>query len=93
MYKTYYTYIMSSNNNSTLYIGVTGDINKRVIEHKSGNGSVFTSKYHCKKLVYFERFSDISQAISREKELKGWIRAKKEKLIDTINPFRKDLSE
>ena len=92
MYKTYYTYIMSNNNNSTLYIGVTGDINKRVIEHKSGHGSVFTSKYHCNKLVYYESFSDINQAISREKELKGWIRAKKDKLIDTINPSRDDLS-
>lgn len=92
MHKTYYTYIMSSNNNNTLYIGVTGDLNRRVLEHKSGTGSSFTAKYHCHKLVYYECFSDINQAISREKELKGWKREKKEKLIDTLNPERKDLS-
>ena len=93
MYKTYYTYIMSSLNDTTLYIGVTGDLNRRVLEHKSGSGSVFTSKYHCHKLVYFESFSDINQAISREKELKGWVRSKKDKLIDATNPTRRDLSE
>ncbi|MBR4808937.1 MAG: GIY-YIG nuclease family protein [Bacteroidales bacterium] len=93
MYKTYYTYIMSSLNNSTLYIGVTGDLARRVLEHKSGQGSIFTAKYHCHKLVYYECFWDISQAIAREKELKGWIRAKKDKLIDELNPERKDLSE
>ena len=92
MYKTYYTYIMSSNNNSTLYIGVTGNLNRRVSEHKSGGGSFFTAKYNCHKLVYYESFSDINQAISREKELKGWIRLKKDKLIDSINPERRDLS-
>ncbi|MBO4671316.1 MAG: GIY-YIG nuclease family protein [Bacteroidales bacterium] len=91
MYKSYYTYIMSSNNNAVLYIGVTGDLTKRVLEHKSGKGSYFTSKYHCHKLVYYETFSDITQAIAREKEMKGWIRAKKDALIDTINPKRIDL--
>jgi putative endonuclease len=83
---------MSSLNNSTLYIGVTGDLSKRVLEHKSGTGSVFTSKYRCQKLVYYESFSDINQAISREKELKGWTREKKDNLINTINPQRNDLS-
>ena len=93
MYKTYYTYIMSSNNDRTLYIGVTGDLIKRVAEHKSGKGSVFTSKYHCHKLVYFETFSDSNQAIEREKQLKGWTRAKKDSLINTINPARIDLAQ
>ena len=85
MYNTYYTYIMSSSNNSTLYIGVTNDLERRVAEHKSGSGSVFTRKYHCHKLVYFETFSDIDQAIAREKQLKGWKRERKDALIDSVN--------
>ena len=92
MYNTYYTYIMSSRNNSTLYIGVTNDLERRVTEHKSGSGSVFTRKYHCHKLVYFETFSDIDQAIAREKQLKGWKRERKDALIDSVNKERRDLS-
>ena len=92
MYNTYFTYIMSSNNNSTLYIGVTNDLERRVAEHKSGSGSVFTKKYHCHKLVYFESFSDIEQAIAREKQLKGWRRERKDALIDSVNKERRDLS-
>jgi putative endonuclease len=92
MYNTYYTYIMSSSNNSTLYIGVTNDLERRVAEHKSGSGSVFTRKYHCHKLVYFESFSDIDQAIAREKQLKGWKRERKDALIDSVNKERRDLS-
>ncbi len=92
MYNTYFTYIMSSSNNSTLYIGVTNDLERRVAEHKSGSGSVFTKKYHCHKLVYFESFSDIEQAIAREKQLKGWKRERKDALIDSVNKERRDLS-
>ena len=92
MYNTYYTYIMSSCNNSTLYIGVTNDLERRVAEHKSGSGSVFTRKYHCHKLVYFETFSDIDQAIAREKQLKGWKRERKDALINSVNKERQDLS-
>ena len=92
MYNTYYTYIMSSNNNSTLYIGVTNDLERRDAEHKSGSASVFTRKYHCHKLVYFETFSDIEKAIAREKQLKGWKRERKDALIDSVNKERRDLS-
>ena len=91
MLKTYYTYIMSSGNNSTLYIGVTNDIFRRVAEHKQGDVSSFTQRYKCKKLVYYEAFSDINQAIAREKQLKGWVRSKKDALIDSVNPDRYDL--
>ena len=91
MYNKYYIYILSSNNNSTLYIGVTNDLERRVNEHRSGLIPGFTQKYHCHKLVYYEEFSDISQAIDREKQLKHWSRAKKDWLIDTMNPERKDL--
>ena len=83
---------MSSNNNSTLYIGVTNDLIRRVQEHKSGSIPGFSKKYNCKKLVYFESFSDINQAIEREKRLKGWVRNRKDELIDTVNKERNDLA-
>ena len=93
MYNTYYVYMMSSNSNKALYIGVTGDLVRRVQEHKSGNIPGFTQKYCCHKLVYYESYSDINQAIDREKVLKGWKRSRKEALIDSMNPNRQDLSE
>ena len=65
MYNTYYIYIMSNTNNTTLYIGVTNDIERRVKEHKSGTLPGFTQKYNCVKLVYYEKYSDIEQAIER----------------------------
>jgi len=63
MYNTYYVYMMSSNSNKALYIGVTNDLVRRVIEHKNGISGGFTLKYSCHKLVYYESFSDIEQAI------------------------------
>ena len=93
MYNTYYVYMMSSNSNTASYIGVTRALIRRVQEHKSGTTGGFTSKYLCHKLVYFESFSDINQAIYREKVLKGWKRSRKDELIDSINPERKDLFE
>jgi len=93
MYNTYYTYIMSSPNNSTLYIGVTNDIERRVTEHKSGLIPGFSQKYNCCKLVYYEEYSDINQAIEREKKLKKWRREKKEWLIKTLNPDLMDLGK
>ena len=92
MYNTYYIYIMSNTNNTTLYIGVTNDIERRVKEHKSGTLPGFTQKYNCVKLVYYEKYSDIEQAIEREKKLKKWRREKKEWLISTMNPELKDLA-
>ena len=83
---------MSSNNNTTIYVGVTNDLERRVAEHKAGLIPGFTQKYNCKKLVYFESFSDIEQAIAREKQLKGWVRKKKDALIDSMNPNRNDLA-
>ena len=93
MYNTYYIYIMSSPNNSTIYIGVTNDIERRIKEHKSGLIPGFTQKYNCCKLVYYEQYSDINQAIEREKKLKKWRREKKEWLIKTMNPDFKDLGD
>ena len=93
MYKTYYTYMMTNRTNTVLYTGVTNDLARRVQEHKSGLIPGFTQKYNCKKLVYFESFSDIDQAIRREKLLKEYRREKKNQLVESINPNWNDLSE
>ena len=82
---------MSSLNNKTLYIGVTNDLERRVKEHKSGLIPGFTKKYNCIKLVYYEEYSDINEAIDREKQIKGWKRIRKEELIDTANKERNEL--
>ena len=91
MHNTYYTYIISNRNNTVLYIGVTNDLKRRIEEHKTGQIPGFTRKYNCHKLVHYEIFSDINQAIEREKVLKGWTRKKKDELIDCDNPDRDDL--
>ena len=92
MNKQYYIYFMMSNNYGALYIGVTNDLERRVTEHKSGLIPGFTQKYCCTNLVYFEVYSDVNEALAREKQLKKWTRAKKETLIKTMNPYYKDLS-
>lgn len=91
MSKTYYTYILASKKNGTLYIGVTNDLIRRVREHKGYLIPGFTSKYKVGKLIYFEEFPDAYQAISREKQLKGWRRSKKIDLITKLNPSWLDL--
>ncbi len=88
----YYAYIMASPSR-TLYIGVTNDIERRVRQHKNGTFGGFTSHYRCYRLVWFQRFSWIDLAIAREKELKGWLRARKIALIEQENPTWIDLSE
>ena len=92
MHNTYYVYIMSNTSNTTIYIGVTNNIERRVTEHKLGLIPGFTQKYNCTKLVYYETYSDINQAIEREKKLKKWRRGKKDWLISTLNPDKNDLS-
>jgi len=89
--KTYFVYIMT-NRSKTLYTGVAGDLIRRVREHKLGIGSRFTAKYKLDRLVYFERFQDVHNAIEREKEIKGWLRIKKIALIVSVNPAWRDLS-
>ena len=91
--KTYWVYMMQSANGKALYTGVTNNLDRRVREHKEGSGSVFTAKYKCYKLVYYEDSGLIDQAIVREKEIKKLSRAEKERLIDMLNPERKDLFE
>jgi putative endonuclease len=87
-----FVYILGSDT-GTLYIGVTNSLGKRVLQHKSGSGSKFTAKYDCHRLLYYEMFVDIRNAISREKALKGITRAKKLALIRTMNPEFRDLGE
>ena len=76
-----------------LYVGVTNDLHKRVFQHKSKLIPGFTQKYNLYKLVYFEQFGDIRAAITREKQIKGWLRSKKVALIVTENPQWRDLAE
>lgn len=93
MDKSYYVYITASKKNGTLYIGVTNDLLRRMYEHKHNMVDGFTKKYKVHMLVYFEETNDVSAAILREKELKGWRRIKKLNLIENINYEWKDLSE
>ncbi|MBQ7245208.1 MAG: GIY-YIG nuclease family protein [Alphaproteobacteria bacterium] len=88
----YYVYIMASNPNGTLYIGVTNDIARRVFEHKTNeNKKSFVARYKVYKLVYVESYNDVSFAIDREKQLKRWTRNKKKDLIESLNPDWEDL--
>jgi len=88
----YCVYIMSSLSR-TLYAGVTNDLERRVGEHKEGKPGSFTARYNVNRLVYFEEFSDINQAIAREKEIKSMTRRQKMKLVESINPEWRDLSQ
>jgi len=91
MNKSFYVYIMT-NKSRTLYIGVTSDLKKRVYEHKHKLIKGFTKRYNIAYLVYFEETADCFSALKREKQLKGWLRQKKIKLIENDNPKWKDLS-
>ena len=88
----YYVYILSSKT-KVLYIGVTGNFEKRINEHKLCVHKGFSQKYKCDQLVYFEEYTDPKQAIQREKQLKKYSRNKKEELIVKFNSEWKDLSE
>ena len=90
--KKYYVYIMS-NKAHRLYIGVTSTIESRVFQHKNKVLGGFTSRYNFDRLAYFEVFSNVHSAIAREKQIKGWTRAKKVALIEAQNPWWHDLSE
>jgi len=95
MYKTnhqYFVYILASKKNGVLYIGVTNDIKRRVFEHKGKTVKGFTSRYNVDKLMYFEEFTDINEAIKMEKQLKKWNRQWKIELIEKENYEWKDLA-
>ena len=90
--RTFCVYIMAGKFR-TLYTGVTNNLERRVLEHKRKLVPGFTSKYNINRLVHFERFTDVRTAIQREKQIKGWLRAKKVALIISENPAWRDLSQ
>ena len=92
--KEYYVYILTNFDKTVLYAGVTNDLQRRLYEHKTGlNKNSFTSKYKCYYLLYFDNFVTIEQAIERKKQIKGWPRVKKEKLIEEFNANWKFLND
>jgi putative endonuclease len=91
--KIYFVYILASGINSTVYVGVTSYLQARVLQHKEGKVKGFTQKYKVNKLVYYEEFGEVDEAIKREKQLKKWNRAWKIRLIHEKNPNWKDLYE
>ena len=91
--KEYYIYILTNWNNKVMYIGVTGNLRRRLYEHQHEMADGFTKQYHVHKLVYFETTTDVYTALSREKQLKNWSRAKKNWLVETMNPEWVDLSK
>ncbi len=90
--KHYYVYLMT-NSSKTLYTGVTNNLQRRMYEHQHHLVVGFKSRYHITRLVYFEETSDVSAALAQEKQIKGWVRAKKMALIESINPEWRDVSE
>jgi putative endonuclease len=89
-----WVYMMTNQHHNVLYVGVTSDIEQRVLQHKKHlYPDAFTAKYRCHKLVWFQEFGDIVEAIAQEKRLKRWRRAWKDELIGKLNPEWKDLSD
>lgn len=89
--KQYYVYLLTNFTNTVIYIGVTNNLVKRIFEHKNKQAFGFTTKYHINKLVYYEIYNDISEALKREKQLKAGSRKKKIKLIERLNESWSDL--
>ena len=87
----YFVYILTIRKNTVLYTGVTNDLRRRIEEHKKAGPATFTGRYSVNKLVYWERFSHIGEAIAREKQIKGGSRTSKENLVNAINPEWRDL--
>ena len=89
----YYVYILTNWNNRVLYVGMTNNLIRRLYEHQNELADGFTKRYHIHKLVYYEMTSDVYTAISREKQIKGWKREKKDELIQSKNPRWMDLGK
>lgn len=88
----YWVYIVGNKSATVIYIGVTNSIQRRIAEHKLGVIPGYSQRYKCNRLLYFEEYQNIKDAIAREKELKGWKRERKERLIASLNPHRVDLA-
>jgi len=89
--KLFYTYLITSKNNTVLYLGFTDNLKRRISQHKSKNSKGFSGKYNTKKLVWFESTQYVDNAIKREKQIKKWNREWKENLINDMNPTWEDL--
>ena len=89
----YCVYILTNKSNRVMYIGVTNNLERRIYKHKQELVEGFTKRYHVHKLVYFEITTDVRSAIEREKQLKGWLRSRKNALVESMNPEWRDLSE
>ena len=87
----FWIYFVTNRNHSVLYIGVTNRLSLRIWEHRGGSGSGFAADYRCTKLIYYEWYRDVRDAIARESQLKKWSRAKKIGLINRLNPSWRDL--
>ena len=90
--RVYYVYILA-NRSGMLYVGVTNDLGRRVREHKAKSMPGHSSRYNIRRLVHWEEFADVRDAIAREKEIKGWRREKKVRLVEGVNPGWRDLAE
>lgn len=88
----YYVYILTNARLNVMYVGVTNDLRRRLWEHQNKTLSGFTSRYKVSRLVYYEYYTDVHAAIAREKMIKGWVRAKKNALVESINPAWADLA-
>ena len=89
----YYVYILTNWNNKVMYVGVTNNLERRVYEHKNKLIDGFSKRYNICKLVYYDNTTDVNAAIEREKQIKGWIRKRKDELVETMNPNWNDLSD
>ena len=91
-YAMYYVYVLVNKTNKVMYVGVTNDLQRRLYEHKNGLVEGFTKRYRIHKLVYYEGYSDVKEAIAREKQIKGFLRARKDALVEETNPTWADLA-
>ena len=89
----YFVYILTNRNDKVMYVGVTNNLERRLYEHKNKLVDGFTKKYNINKLVYYDSTTDVKSAITREKQIKGWTRKRKNELVETLNPTWGDLSE
>jgi putative endonuclease len=87
----FWVYIVTNRNHSVLYLGVTNSLSRRIWEHREGTGANFPAAYRCSKLIYYEHYTNVDEAIVREKQIKRWSRAKKVDLINRVNPSWLDL--
>jgi putative endonuclease len=87
----FWVYIITNRNHSVLYIGVTNSLSRRTWEHREGTGANFPAAYRCNKLIYYEHYTDVDEAIARETQIKKWSRTKKTDLIQRMNPSWLDL--